>query len=153
MKAIDINGTIKTYNSVPKTWGNIIGVNYMTDSELENLGFYDVEEPILKESQEYGAIEWDSENSQFTYPILNKTYSKTLTELKDEKIKLLKSLYNIKLTETDWMVIREAEGGTAMPSDIATERTNLRTDCATKESEINAKTTKAQVVDYELPTL
>ena len=57
------------------------------------------------------------------------------------------------LQPTDWMVVREAEGGTAVPSDIATERSNLRTECATKEAEINAKTTKAQVVDYALPNL
>lgn len=153
MKAIDINGTIKTYSSVPKSWGNKIGVNYMTDTELEALGFYDVEEPSLKASQEYGAIQWDADNSRFTYPVNNITYSQTVAELKDQKIANLKAIYNNKLAETDWMVIREAEGGTAMPSDIATERETLRTDCATKEGEINAKTTKAQVVEYELPSL
>ena len=50
-------------------------------------------------------------------------------------------------------VIRAAEGGTAVPSDIATERSDLRDECATKESEINALSTKASIIDYELPLI
>jgi len=45
MKGINLNGTIKTYSSVPKTWGNILGVNYMSDEELKGLGFYDIVYP------------------------------------------------------------------------------------------------------------
>lgn len=153
MKAINDNGTIKTFSSVPKTWGGKIGLQYASDSDLEALGFFDVEEPTLKASQEYGDIEWDADNSRFTYPVNNKTYSQTVAELKTQKIANLKSIYNSKLVETDWYVVRAAEGGTAVPSDIATERSDLRTECATKESEINAKTTKAEVVDYQLPNL
>lgn len=153
MKAIDVNGTIKTYSSVPKSWGNKIGVNYMTDTELEALGFYDVERPTLTASQEYGAIQWDADNNRFEYPVVNKTFTETVQELKDQKIANLKAIYNNKLAATDWMVIREAEGGTAMPSDIATERADLRTECATHEANINAKTTKASIVEYELPNL
>ena len=151
MKAINIDGTIKTFSSVPKSWGGKIGLQYASDSDLEALGFYDVEQPTKKESQEYGDIEWDADNSRFTYPVNNKTYSKTVAELKTQKIANLKHLYNQKLAETDWYVVRAAEGGSAVPSDIATERSDLRTECATKEAEINAKTTKAQVVDYQLP--
>lgn len=153
MKAINDNGTIKTFSSVPKTWGGKIGLQYASDSDLEALGFYDVEQPTKKQSQEYGDIEWDADNSRFTYPVNNKTYSQTVAELKTQKIANLKHLYNSKLTKTDWYVVRAAEGGTAVPSDIATERSDLRTECATKESEINAKTTKAGVVDYQLPNL
>ena len=153
MKAINDNGTIKTFSSVPKSWGGKIGLQYASDSDLEALGFYDVEKPSLKSSQEYGDIEWDADNSRFTYPVNNKTYTQTVAELKEQKIANLKHLYNSKLSETDWYVVRAAEGGTAVPSDIATERSTLRTECATKESEINAKTTKAQVVDYALPNL
>ncbi len=75
MKAININGTIKTYSSVPKTWGNILGVQYLNDSSLKELGFYDVVTPATKDSQELGSIKWDADNEVFTYPIKNKTYS------------------------------------------------------------------------------
>ena len=150
MKAINIDGTIKTYTNL-RSYGGVIGLQYASDSDLEALGFYDVVTPSKKESQEYGDIEWDADNSVFTYSLVNKTYSETVAELKTKKIENLKNIYNNKLSRTDWYVVRAAEGGTAVPSDIATERTNLRTECATKEAEINAKTTKAQVVDYELP--
>ena len=153
MKAINDNGTIKTFSSVPKSWGGKIGLQYASDSDLEALGFYDVEQPTKKESQEYGDIEWDADNSRFTYPVNNKTYSKTVAELKTQKIANLKHLYNQKLAETDWYVVRAAEGGSAVPSDIATERSDLRTECATKEAEISALTTKASIVDYQLPSL
>ena len=152
MKAINDNGTIKTYTNL-KSFGGAIGLQYASDSDLEAMGFYDVVTPSTNPSQELGAIEWDADNNVFTYPVNNKTYSQTVAELKTQKIANLKHLYNRKLAETDWYVVRAAEGGTAVPSDIATERSDLRTECATKEAEINAKTTKAQVVDYQLPSL
>ena len=149
MKAINIDGTIKTYTNL-KSFGGAIGLQYASDSDLEAMGFFDVVTPSVKPSQELGDIEWDAENNVFTYAVNNKTFSKTVAELKAQKIANLKHLYNSKLAKTDWYVIRAAEGGTAVPSDIATERSDLRTECATKEAEINAKTTKAQVVDYQI---
>lgn len=153
MKAINNNGTIKTFNSVPKTWGTKIGLQYASDSDLEAIGFFDVEKPTLKASQEYGDIEWDSANNRFTYPVNNKTYSKTVAELKTQKIASLKSIYNRKLAETDWYVTRKQEKGTAIPSGVQTDRDNLRSDYETHKIAINAKTTKADVVDYALPNL
>jgi len=153
MKAIDINGTIKTYNSVPKSWGNKIGVNYMTNTELETLGFYDVEKTSIKPSQEYGDIEWDADNNRYKYPVNNRTFSQTVQELKDQKIESLKSIYNSKLAKTDWYVTRKQEKGTAIPSDIQTERDNLRSEYETHKTSINAKTTKSSIVDYELPII
>lgn len=41
------------------------------------------------------------------------------------------------LSEHDWMIIRKAEKGTAIPSDIATYRDNVRTACNTIETKIN----------------
>ncbi len=151
MKAINIDGTIKIYSNL-KSFGGALGLQYSSDSDLEALGFYDVVTPTVKQSQELGAIEWDADNSVFTYPVQNKTYSQTVAELKTQKIENLKHLYNSKLAKTDWYVVRASEGGTAIPSDIATERSDLRTECATKEAEINALTTKASIVDYQLPS-
>ena len=150
MKAIDSNGTIKTFSRTPKSWNGKIGLQYANDSELEALGFYNVNQPEITASQEYGAIEWDSENSQFNYPIVNKTYTETLAELKEEKISALKSIYNSKLAKTDWYIIRSQEGA-EVPQDVLDSRSALRTECATKEAEINALNTKSAVVDYQLP--
>lgn len=151
MKGININGTIKTYSSVPKTWGNILGVNYMSDEDLKGLGFYDVVRPDTKQSEELGDIYFDAVAEVFTYPVESRTYTQTVAELKEQKIANLKHLYNSQLAKTDWYIIRGQEG-TAVPQDILDARTTLRTECATHETNINAKTTKASVIDYELPS-
>lgn len=153
MKAINDNGTIKTFNSVPKTWGTKIGLQYASDSDLEAIGFFDVEKPTLKASQEYGDIEWDAANSRFTYPVNNKTYTQTVAELKTQKISNLKSRYGSELAKTDWIIVRDQELGNTTDSQVLTDRAALRTECATKEAEINALTTKASIVDYALPSL
>lgn len=155
MKAIqDSNGNIKVFNSTPKSWGAVIcGFDTFSDEKLETYGFYDVIKPSIKSSQEYGIIEWDKDKKVFTYPIKNKTYTQTVAQLKTSKIQHLKSIYNSKLTTTDWYVVRAAEGGKAIPDSIKTERSDLRADCATKEAEINALTTKSSIVDYKLPYL
>jgi len=148
MKGINLNGTIKTYSSVPKTWGNILGVNYMSDEDLKGLGFYDVVTPTTKQSEQLGDIYFDADAEIFTYPVESITYSETVAELKEQKIAELKHFYNSKLAETDWYIIR-AQEGVAAPQDILDARSALRTECATHETNINAKTTKASVIDYE----
>ncbi len=157
MKARTENGQIKIYKSLPSEFtkedGSVI-LNFRNANEetLKSAGFYDVVVPSYNpKTKVLGDIEWDADNSQFTYPVSNKTWSETLSELKENKIEQLKAIYNSKLSATDWYIVRNSEKGTAIPSDIQTERDNLRSECATKEGEINAKTTKAQVADYDLP--
>lgn len=155
MKAKDYNGTIKVYNTVPKSYGSIIGgFDLLSDSDLQGHGFYDVVVPTYDSRiKELGDIYFDSDNSQFTYPVSNKTWTESLADLKTAKVKELKGIYNAKLAKTDWYVTRKSEKGTAIPSDIQTERDNLRTECGTHETAINAKTTKAQVVSYDVPSI
>jgi hypothetical protein len=155
MKAKNYNGTIKVYSTVPKSHGNIIaGFDLLSDSELEGHGFYDVVIPTYDSRiKELGNIYFDTDNSQFTYPVSNKTWTESLADLKAAKIKQLKDIYNSKLAKTDWYVTRKSEKGTAIPSDIQTERDDLRTECSTHETAINAKTTKAQVESYDLPSI
>lgn len=152
MKAKDYNGTIKVYNTVPKAYGSVIGgFDLLSDSELEGYGFYDVVMPSYDDRiKELGDIYWDSTNSQFTYYVNNKNFTKSLTELKKAKIQLAKEIANIELSATDWYVTRESELGTAIPSDIATKRAAIRTACNNHETAINAKTTKAQVQAYDI---
>jgi hypothetical protein len=155
MKAKDYNGTIKIYNTVPKSYGNIIaGFNLLSDSELEAHGFYDVVVPTYDNKiKELGDIYFDSENSQFLYPVINKTWAESLADLKEAKIKQLKGIYNSKLNKSDWYVTRKSEKGTAIPNDIQTERDGLREECNDHETAINAKTTKAQIASYDLPSI
>ena len=149
------NGSIKKYISIPKAWGSIIGgFNLLSATEWNQQGFYSVVTPSYNSStQKLGDLEWDADSSTFTYPVINRTWTQTVAELKEAKIANLKAIYNRKLSETDWYIVREAEGGTAAPQSILDDRTALRTECGTKEGEINAKTTKAAVVSYSLPNL
>ena len=151
MKAIqDSDGKIKVFNSTPKNWGAVIcGFNTFSDEKLQTYGFYDVVKPTIKSSQEYGEIKWDSENKVFTYPIKNKTYSLSIAELKTQKIENLKSIYGRELGKTDWIIVR-AQEGTAAPQETLDARAALRSECASKEAEINALSTKSSIVDYQL---
>jgi hypothetical protein len=154
MKAIQINGAIKRYTTIPKAWGSVIaGFNLLSSSDWEAAGFYDVVSPSYDSATQYlGDLEWDGDASVFTYPVIDRTWSQTVAELKESKIKNLKSIYGRKLSETDWYIIR-AQEGIAAPQEITDARAALRTDCATKEDEINALTTKKAVVSYSLPNL
>tara|TARA_R110002012_G_scaffold321773_1_gene551300 strand:+ start:18740 stop:19216 length:477 start_codon:yes stop_codon:yes gene_type:complete len=153
-KAIEINGSIKQYSSVPKSWGNIIaGFDLLSDSELETHGFYDVEYPSDYDNiiHNLGSLSFDSDNSVFSYSKTNKTWSQSVSELKSDKISNLKEVYNQKLSKTDWIIIRDQELGNTTEQSVLDARAELRTECADKEAEINALSTKANIVKYILP--
>ena len=154
MKGLQLeNGTIKTYNSIPKNWGNIIGgFNTLSDTDLEKHGFYDILNPAITTHQELGSIEFDSENKVFTYAILDKVYSKEIAELKKDKIANLKVIYSNELIKTDWYVIR-AQEGIPIPKAVTDARIALRSECASKETEINALSSKKKVVEFIFPSL
>jgi len=154
-KAINRNGTIKVYEGVPKTLysssGTYLNAPAMTSGELRSAGLFDVVLPDGYDSRihDLGEIYWDSANTQFTYDKSNKTWSQTLAELKEQKIANLKSAAHSKLAETDWYVVR-AQEGIAAPQSVLDERSAIRTSVETKEAEINAKTTKASVIKYDI---
>ena len=74
---------------------------------------------------------------------------KDVTELKKNMIAKVKAQVGARLSQTDWMVVRATEGGTAVPSDVTTYRTAIRTEGNTKETEINALTTIDNIIGYE----
>tara|TARA_R100000773_G_scaffold37052_1_gene32108 strand:+ start:645 stop:1100 length:456 start_codon:yes stop_codon:yes gene_type:complete len=149
MKAINEKGTIKTYSTL-KSYGPVIGLQYASDEKLKEIGFHDVVTPTTKASEELGQIKWDSENGVFTYPVVNKTYTATLAEMKENAVKSLKSQANTKLAETDWYIVRKADTGAEIPQNIIDTRASIRSTVETKEAEINALTTKAKIVEYDL---
>lgn len=152
MIAIQHEGAIKKYTSLPKVWKDDNGVHLnITDGAA--FGFYPIVTPEYNSATQYlGDIQWDEDSGVFTYPVIDRTWNQTLAELKESKIANLKDLYNRKLSETDWYIIRSQEG-TSAPQDVLDARAALRTECATKEDEINALTTKKAVVSYSLPNL
>lgn len=151
MKAININGNIKIYNQLPKTWGNIIGgFDTLDESEIQEAGFYDLVEPEHTPSiHNLINLHFDSENNVFTYDVENKTFNETVAELKEAKIEQLKDYTNNKLAKTDWYVTRKSERNIDIPQDIQDSRAAILTDHDTKLNEINGLTTKADIVSYE----
>jgi len=148
MKAIEINGEIKTFNSVPKIWKDTNGTHLnIGDGKL--FGFKDVVYPDFN-----GLIQELSNlhlaGDVFTYDVIDKPTKETLEELKHQKIAELKNAISRKLSETDWYIIREADAGTVTPQDIKDSRAALRVKSNTMEAEINALNTKSEVLLYNI---
>lgn len=167
MKARLEAGKIVKYSQIPNTivWGGKTYVNSkrLSSDELEGLGFFDVVVPTydpvtqviynLHFDNAYPAPTPDDASATrevFTYDVKSKTISETVAELKTKRIKELKKLAYDKLQPTDWYVVRKAELSTAIPSDVVTERSDIRSNVTTKEAEINALTTKAAILKYDI---
>ncbi len=149
MKAIDINGEIKVYNSLPNSWKGVMGnFSKLSDEEIKNYGFYDV---IIPEydivTQELGNIYFNK--NVFTYSVNEKNISETVEELKARKLKDLQICTNLKLAKTDWYITRLYERNVNIPDSVKTERSNILTDHNTKQSELNLLTIKADIIRYE----
>src|SRR6056300_544827 len=155
MKAIETNGQINTYDKLPSSWGNVLGgFDLLSDEELKEYGFYDVVIPDWDSNiQELGDLYFDNANETFTKDVSDKTWVKTLSELKEQQINNFKHLTASKLQQTDWYIIRNQETGDAIPSDITSARQALRDQADSVESEINALTTKKAVMSYDFPNI
>ena len=70
------------------------------------------------------------------------------TALKTQWVKETKDNAGRLLAETDWYVVRKAETSTAVPTDVATRRAEIRTLCNTKETAINATADTAALAAY-----
>lgn len=156
MKAINRNGTIQVYNSTPSQFTGqrksyITGFNLLSESQQRAEGLFDVVVPDYNSNtQQLGSIYWDSENTTFSYPVEDKEWTETLTEIKEKKISNLNSNLNIALSATDWVYIRQLDRGTAIPQEIQEERNALRVSAMAKETEINNLDSKSEVADYDI---
>jgi len=159
MKAVNNNGIITTYPDVPKQFRSSTGYHLnargMTADELRDAGMFDVIIPEEYDSRihDLDEIYFDSAASVFKKDIINKTWSQTLAELKEQQINNFKGQIGSKLTQTDWYIIRNADDATEIPADITTARAELRTQSNTVETEINALTTKKAVMSYDFPNI
>ena len=94
-----------------------------------------------------GELTWDTsgEEAVGTYA----TTDKAVADLKTEMKASVNSLAGSLLSQTDWMHIREGDGGTAMPADWKTYRAAVRTTVNAKETEIDALSDVDAVKLYE----
>jgi len=72
-----------------------------------------------------------------------------VADLKKNMKAQVKALAASKLAETDWMVTRAMEGGTAVPDDVTAYRAAVREASNTKETEIEALADLDAVIAYE----
>ena len=77
----------------------------------------------------------DDDGKAVVNPLTGK--QEVLLGLKSTWINITKETAQQKLNEHDWMVIRNAEKSTAIPSDVTTYRDAIRTKCASIETAIN----------------
>lgn len=150
MVAILVNGEIKTFSRVPKSWTDENGT-HLNIGDGASLGFKDVAQPTYDSRiQQLDNLHLDGD--VYTYDIADKDIPQTLAELKEQKISNLQSIIGRQLDITDWYVIRKSDVGTNIPTDIQEARADLREQSDIVEAEINALKTKKAVLTYDLPT-
>ena len=94
-----------------------------------------------------GELTWNTSGAEAvgTYA----TTDKDVGALKKDMKELVNSIASSTLAQSDWMSIRAADGGTAVPSAWANYRTALRTIVNAKETEIDALADMDAVKAYE----
>lgn len=159
MKAVNNAGIITFYQSVPNSFRSSTGLHLnvkgWSSQDMKDNGLFDV---IIDDSydsriHDLGEIYWDTGATVFKKDISNKTFSKSVSELKEQSISNFKSRIGGELAKTDWYIIREMDNGVDVPADIVDARVALRELSDTVESEINALTTKAKVITYDFPNI
>ena len=159
MKAVNNAGVITFYQSLPNSFRSSTGLHLnvkgWSDQDMKDNGLFDViiDEDYDSRIHNLGEIYWDTEATVFRKDKSNKTWSKSLSELKEQSISNFKHRIGSELAKTDWYIIREADNGADVPADIVDARVALRELSDTVESEINALTTKAKVITYDFPNI
>jgi hypothetical protein len=152
MRANNINGEIKLFNTLPSTWNGkkhyMGGFASSPVEVLEEEGFYEVVDPQYDPAiEELGELYL--EDNKYYYTVIQKTWSETLAELKENKINDLNNNTQYKLQETDWYYIRKLDRNIDVPQQVEDERAIILNNHNDHETAINALTKKTDVVKYE----
>lgn len=171
MKARLENGEIKVYREMPQAFLTVSGflptVNglqsvegqaipdalLMPEEDLKTFGFFDIQEdPFIDDRiEEFGDFYFDEAEELFKKEILDKDFIWTLEECKENVIKNYDSILHQEFTKTDYHYIKQLELGTEIPQNVLDRRTALRQEAETVKAEINALSTKKEVLKYNLP--
>ena len=159
MKAINNQGIITIHQSVPHTLqtptGTIMNAPALSDNELKELGLFDLIIPADFDERihDLGEIYFDSATSVFKKDIVNKTWTKTIEQYKDQAINNFNQRVGNELAKSDWYIIREMENGTEVPSEITSKRQTLRDTANATEIEINELITIEEIITFDYPNL
>ena len=152
--AINYRGTITVSNGIPNKFkwsGGYVAGNgsNIPMGKLKAMGWKDVITPEYdNELQELGEIYFDSPNNSFTYPVIDKKISKTLSQLKEEKLSRIKEWASSELKQTDWAIIRKLDTGKEIPASIQEHRDEVRSTMSTLEDSLNSLTKKKDVIKF-----
>ena len=86
MKAVNINGIITVYNSVPSvlktSTGSYLNAPAMSDEALKDAGCFDliIDENYDERIHNLGEVYWDEVNTVFRKDAEDKTWSETVSE-------------------------------------------------------------------------
>jgi hypothetical protein len=169
MKAIEINGKIKTFRRLPKTWEDENGVHLNFD-KIENpqdFGFFDVVMPTYDSvTHLHSEMFFDKKKKVFTYKVASRNLEGTydvldedgnvvetkpnydIEALKQDKIRQIKEQAKSLLSDTDWYVWRLTERGVEIPQEISAKRLEIIEKSELLETEVNALQTVEQVIRY-----
>jgi len=159
MKAVNNAGVITFYQSVPNSFRSSTGLHLnvkgWSNQDMKDNGLFDViiDDSYDERIHDLGEIYWDTQATCFRKDKSNKTWEKSLSELKEQSINNFKHRIGGELAKTDWYIIREADNGADVPADVVDARVALRELSDTVESEINEITTKAGVITYDFPNI
>ena len=157
MKAINNQGIITIHQSVPHTLqtptGTIMNAPALSDNELKELGLFDLIIPADFDERihDLGEIYFDSATSVFKKDIVNKTWTKTIEQYKEQAINNFNHRVGSELDKSDWYIIREMENGTEVPSEITSKRQTLRDTANATEIEINELITIEEIITFDYP--
>ena len=153
MKAIEINGKVKTFNRLPKTWEdeNGIHLNFDKIEKPQDFGFFDVVMPTYDSiTQQISNLHFDGRKKKFVYDVTDKEFGQDLDTYKANKIQEVKNKAGELLKATDWHVVRLAERAIEIPQDIKDERQAILDKADAAELEIAALETIAEVLKYNI---
>lgn len=152
MRANNINGEIKIFNTLPSTWNGkkhyMGGFASSPVEVLEEEGFFEVVDPQYDPAiEELGELYL--EDNKYYYTVIQKTWSETLAELKKQKLNTLSSNTRSKLSTTDWYYIRKLDRNIDVPQEVEDQRAIILNNHNDKETAINNLTKKTDVIKYE----
>ena len=153
MKAKKIDGKIKTFNVLPNSYKGLkyymTGFNLLSDSELESEGFYEVEIPEHDNRvQDLTNLKFSKSKNKFVYSVKNKTWSESVSDLKEHaKIKLdIKK--GIDLEESQKEVLEAFEAGTEISQKTKDARSAIRKKYDDDIIALNKLSKKSDIVKF-----
>ena len=108
-------------------------------AELANIGFHPARLSVA-DHRYYNTSgeEYNFDAATNEWVVSYGSSEKNVDDLKKSMKAKVKSIASSTLTQSDWMRIREEDGGTDMPADWKTYRAAIRTESNDKEAEIDA---------------